>query len=128
MTSNTTEFIRKLTTIIDSVATCYYEESPVSAAFPYCVAGSVHISDMESGDLLAFDVDVWTDEKKPDATVELEGICDRLRNRMSNAVLTQDGVFSAHIGFEAQSAVNESEFDLCHRRLSFSARIFYIGG
>ena len=123
---NTKAFIIALRTRVNAILTTYYDEAPSNgASFPYAVISGVNVSDLAMGDLALFYIDVWTDESLPDAGEQLEEYCDTLRRELSGAVLSVPGVFGAHIGFEKQSPVPESEYDIAHRKLSMSARIFY---
>lgn len=125
MAYNTTAFVKAMRERVNKILPCYYEEAPTKGHFPYAVLNGINIIDLASGDLVSFYLDIWVDEKKPEATVELEGLCDRLRNELYNEVIAENGVFAAHIGFDNQNAIADSEFDIAHRRLSMSARIFY---
>lgn len=126
---DTTAFIVAMRERVKRIVACYYEESPTqNAAFPYAVLNGIHVTALDDGDLIAFYIDVWVDENKPEATVELESLCDKLRAELEGEVVSADGVFMAHIGFENQGSLDEKEFDLSHRRLSMSARAFYYGG
>lgn len=122
---NTTEFIVALLNKVNEIIPTTYEEAATQGKFPYAVINSLVITDLSSGDLISFYIDVWTDEKKLNATEELEELCDKIRNELSGEILKVDGVFAAHIGFENQNSISDIDFDLTHRRLSFSARIFY---
>lgn len=123
---NTKAFIKALRERVNKVLPTYYEEAPSkNAEFPYAVLNGINIIDLAAGDLASFYLDIWVDEKKPTATEELEALCDTLRNELTNEVITERGVFAAHIGFDNQNAVADSEFDIAHRKLSMSARIFY---
>ncbi|MDR2531461.1 MAG: hypothetical protein LBC82_01280 [Oscillospiraceae bacterium] len=121
----TTAFIEALLDHVNEKITCFYEDAPTEAAFPFGVISGVFVSDLDSGDALNFYISVYTDEKKPGATIELEKLCDTLRAYLSRAVIRREGAFSSHIGFDNQRGVHEAEFDLCHRRLTLTARIFY---
>lgn len=123
---NTKAFIKALRERVNKVLQTYYEEAPSkNAEFPYAVLNGINIIDLAAGDLASFNLDIWVDEKKPTATEELEALCDTLRNELTSAVIAERGVFAAHIGFDNQNAVADSEFDIAHRKLSMSARIFY---
>jgi len=123
---NTKAFIKALRERVNKILPTYYEEAPSkNAEFPYAVLNGINIIDLAAGDLASFYLDIWVDEKKPTATEELEALCDTLRNELTNEVITERGVFAAHIGFDNQNAVADSEFDIAHRKLSMSARIFY---
>lgn len=126
MAANTTAFIKALRLRVNEIIQTYYEEAPSKAAsFPYAVLNGINIIDLAAGDLASFYLDIWVDEKKPNATEELEKICDKLRNELTGAVILEQGVFASHIGFDNQNAIADSEYDIAHRRLSMSARIFY---
>lgn len=125
MKANTEAFIKALTERVDAILPSYYEEAPTrDIIFPYSVISGINIIDLESGDLASFYVDVWADEKKPEATVELERACDSIRNELYNAIIAAPGLYG-HIGFDNQNTVADNEFDIAHRRLSMSARLFY---
>lgn len=126
--ANTSAFIMKLTEYVNSILSCYYEEAPSTASLPYAIVNGIYVSDLATGDLVPFYIDIWADEKNPNATEQLEGYCDTLRNALNNKTLIDEDVLYAHIGFENQSRTADTEFDLSHRKLSFEARIFYVGG
>lgn len=123
------DFISSLTGKINSNVTTYYEEAATKSCFPYAVLNGLHINDnladFNNGDIINFYLDVWTDETKPTATEDLEELCDKLRNKLSGAVVSMEGAFYAHLAFESQSPSVEKEYDISHRRLAMSARIYY---
>lgn len=122
----TKDFIEALRARIDLILPTYFEEAPSRATkFPYAVINGLRITDLDDGDLMLFYIDLWGDEKAPEATVALEEMCDQLRNELTGEVLLVAGSFGAHLGFEAQNPLIDGEFDIAHRRLSMSARIFY---
>ena len=120
-----TEFIGKLTEVTDAFIPTTYEEAPTSGSFPFAVISGVNIIDLSEGDMLSFNIDIYADETKPEASTDLENLCDTLRNNLDGLVVYVPGAFGAHIAFESQSSITEAEHDLMHRRLSMSARIFY---
>lgn len=122
---NTKSFIKALRERVNKVLPTYYEEAPQSKQFPYAIINGVHITDADGCDLALFYIDIWADEKSKDATVQLEGACDSLRNNLTDCVIAESGVFAAHIGFDNQNTIADNEYDLAHRRVSMSARIFY---
>nr|DAT48208.1 MAG TPA: hypothetical protein [Caudoviricetes sp.] len=124
--ANTTAFIKALRLRVNEIIPTYYEEAPSKAAsFPYAVLNGINIIDLAAGDLASFYLDIWVDEKMPNATEELEAFCDKLRNELTGAILSVKGIFASHIGFDNQNAIADSEYDIAHRRLAMSARIFY---
>ena len=126
MRANTTDFILQLTEAANEILPPYYEAAPVTGSFPYAVIGGINIVSLSDGDLASFNVDFYGDEKDPDAAVELERLCDMTRNGLDGLTIHVPGVLGAHIGFENQNNIVEGEHDLVHRRLSMSARIFYV--
>ncbi|MGN1112020.1 MAG: hypothetical protein ACI4RP_02340 [Acutalibacteraceae bacterium] len=125
MKVNTEAFIAALTEKVNTILPTTYEEAPTkNAPRLYAVVNSINIIDLESGDLASFYIDIWADEKKAEAAVELERACDSLRNELTNAIISAPG-FYGHIGFDNQNSIADSEFDISHRRLSMSARLFY---
>lgn len=125
MKVNTEAFIAALTERVNAILPSTYEEAATKNASPiYAVVNGINIIDLESGDLVSFYIDVWADEKAADATIELERSCDKLRNELYNAVIVVPGLYG-HIGFDNQNTVADNEFDIAHRRLSMSARLFY---
>ena len=120
--ANTTAFIKAMRERVNKILPTYYEEAPTQQVrFPYVVLNGINIIDLAAGDLASFYLDVWTDEKQLNATEELEKTCDTLRNELTNEIIAVRGVFAAHIGFENQNIAADSEFDLCHRRISMAA-------
>ena len=128
MISNTAAFIAGLTAYVNTLITCYYEEASLTGGYPYAVVNGLLISPLNTGDLVPFYIDVYADETQPNATVLLEEACDTLRNGLNDKTISSAGVYYATIGFESQGTTGENEFDLTHRKLSLTARIFYTGG
>lgn len=125
MKVNTESFIIALLERVNTILPTTYDEAPTkNAPALYAVVSGINIIDLESSDLASFYIDVWADEKQPDAAVKLERACDNLRNGLYNAIITAPGLYG-HIGFDNQNTVADSEFDIAHRRLSMSARLFY---
>ena len=118
MKVNTEAFITALTERVNTILPTTYEEAPIKNAPPlFAVVSGINIIDLESGDLASFYIDVWADEKAADATIKLE-------RGFYNAFIAAPGLYG-HIGFDNQNTVADSEFDIAHRRLALSARLFY---
>lgn len=126
MKANTTAFIELITGVINDILPTTYDGAPISGEFPYCVVSGINVIPILPGDLTSFYIDLYADEKKQGAAVELEKLCDTMRNRLTGAVIYVPELFGAHLGFENQNGINDAEHDIFHRRLSMSARIFYI--
>ncbi len=127
--TNTSAFIEKLINYLNTVKTgfsAYYDRAPQNRTYPYGVVSGITATDLGEGDLTSFDLELYTDDKKASATEELESLCDDLRNALHNRVISYDGVFAAHVGYEGRDTSDEREDDLSHRRLFFAARIFYL--
>lgn len=123
---NTKSFIKSLLEYVNRTLPAYYDEAPSKdIVFPYAVISGINVIDLAAGDLASFYIDIWADEKDVRATETLEAICDTLRDRLRNEVIADKGIFACHIGFDGQSSIADNEYDLTHRRLSMSARIFY---
>jgi len=122
--SNTEAFIVTIVERVNAILPTYYEEAPTESELSYAVISGINIIPLDHGDLASFYIDIWVDEKKPNATVELERTCDKLRTELYNAVISAPGMYG-HIGFDNQNTVADNEFDIAHRRLSMSARLFY---
>lgn len=125
---NTRLFLENLIKHISKVVTCFYEEAPPGASFPFAVVSGEYITELNQGDNLEFYLEIFADEKAENSTVEMEDLASSLRAHLNNAIIAADGRFSSHIGFENQKNTFESEPDLCHRRQTYTARIFYVGG
>lgn len=100
MKVNTEAFITALTERVNTILPTTYEEAPTKNAPPiFAVVSGINI-------------------------IDLERACDSLRNGLYNAIIAAPGLYG-HIGFDNQNTVADSEFDIAHRRLSMSARLFY---
>ncbi len=125
---NTSAFIEGLTAYLNTVKegfSVFYDRAPSKAAFPYGVISGVNESSLGEGYMTSFDLDLWTDDKLPTATEEIEELCDITRNALNNKVLSSEGVYSCHIGYEGRDTTDDREDDISHRRIYFAARIFY---
>lgn len=128
MKVDTSAFIETLIEEINTMREgfiAYYDRAPAKTSFPYSVVSGLTASDLAAGDLSMFDIDIWTDDKLPTATEDLESICDDLRNFLHNRIISREGVFVGHIGYESRDTSDDREKDLSHRRLVFAARLFY---
>lgn len=118
-------YLQKLNEYINTFTTSYYEEAPVeNTIFPYCVLVPPSTSPLDFGDLLMFDIEIYVNELT--GTEEIENLCDSLRKNLNNYILNSENNFNSHLSFEGYSYQKEIEQDLLARRLSFSARVFYL--
>lgn len=124
---NTSDFIEELVSYCNQHMGCevYFDRAPIAASFPYCVISGIGATDLAAGDLTNFDFEIYTDEKKANAIVQAEAMCDRVRNLLHNCTLRKTDVFGCHVAYESRQSIEDKEYDLATRRLYFSARIFY---
>ena len=117
-------YLQKLNEYINTFTTCYYEKASTNGSFPYCVLIPPSTSDLMSGDSMMFDIEVYANEMT--GVEEIEDLCDLLKNKLHNYILNSKNNFTSHINFENSFNLRENEHDLMARRVSFSARIFYM--
>lgn len=124
---NTKAVMSAITDRVNEILPTTYEKGRTqNVVYPYAVVNGVNIITLEeSGDLTSFYIDLWGDEKDNSTTDQLEELCDTLRNELEGEVIYVAGQFGLHIGFDNQNSLIDSEYDLAHRKLSLSARIFY---
>jgi hypothetical protein len=126
---NTSAFIEELIKYLNTLKSgfkVYYERADKKRTFPYGIVSGLNATELNAGDLVSFDLDIWTDYNLPSATVEIESLCDLCRNALTNKVISSNGVFGSHVGYEGRDTTDDREDDISHRRLFFAARIFYI--
>ena len=120
--SRTKEFIKLLLEEVNKLYTCYYEEAPKNASYPYLVIPTLNISSLDSGDQCLVDIEIYSSEF---TSVSVEDICDDLRNYLTGLSICKSNI-GFHLGFENQNISKINEQDLIPRKVSFSARIFSI--
>lgn len=118
-------YLEKLNKYINTFTTSYYEKAPTSGTFPYCVLIPPTTTDLMSGDLMMFDIEIYANEQIGMCEL-VEELCDTLRNNLNDYILNSENNFNSHISFETSFNLRDNEQDLLARRLTFSARIFYI--
>lgn len=135
MRSDTSSFISELVSSVNSAKdnfVCYYDRAPndddeeYEVVFPYGVVGKIHPTSLDEGFLITFDLDLWTDDKLPTATEDLEQLCDDLQNYLDHRIISREGEFYGHIGYEGRDTSDDRDTDISHRRMYFAARVFYI--
>lgn len=117
-------FIKKLVARVNTIVPAFFETAE-KEKFPYAVISGINVNDLAHGDLVYFNIDVWGDNSKLNATETLEATCENIRKELNNETLIVEDEMYCHIGFENYTMVGESEFDICHRKISFTARVFY---
>lgn len=114
------KFLTILQAEINKYYTCYYEESPSDAAFPFLVIPTLNLTPLYDGYQGIFDIEIYINEL---SNQTVESIMDDLRDKLDYYSF-RDKNIGFHIGFENQIIVKSNEQDLSIRRMSFSARIF----
>ena len=122
--SNQLKFIEELIKYINTFTTCYYEQAPTSGTFPYSVLIPPNTTSLDSGNLTMLDIEIYASEQV--GTEQVEALCDLIKNKLDNYLLNSANNFSCHINFEGYYNMRENEQDLMARRLTFSARVFYL--
>lgn len=109
---------------VNEYYTCYYEEVPKNAKFPYLVIPSINLTPLESGYLCLTDIYIYNNEL---SDISIENICDNLRANLDGySILDKNKKIGFHTGFENQTITNTNEQDLILRKISFASRIFEI--
>ncbi len=104
---------------------CFLDRAPSKEPFPYAVVCRMSITTLDEGHLATFDLEIHTDETLEGAAAKLEDLCDLFRSRIEQMLITDGETFSAHANYESERAAGEAEFDLTHRTLAFTLRIFH---
>ena len=121
----TKEFIKQLLVEINKYYTCYYEEAPVDAIFPYLVVPTIHIIPLNAGYSCIFDIEINNNELGKTSTEE---IIDNLNNNLNGFNFMNEKI-GFHLGLSDINILKSSDQDLIYRRISFEARLFKrIGG
>ena len=116
----TDKFIELIIQKINTIITCYYEEAPSNATFPYSVMTTLNLTSLDSGYLGVFDLEIYINELSEQS---VESIMDSLREELMSFSFFSNEL-SYHVGFDNQTIVKSNEQDLAIRRITFSARIF----
>lgn len=115
------KFIELVLNKINEYYTCYNEEVPSSASFPYLVVPTFQfIPNEESGFISTFDIEIYTNEL---SNISYEEIIDTLRDNLDGFFYHDDKI-SFHLGYDKDINLNSNEQDLIIRSISFTARIF----
>ncbi len=121
----TKEFIKQLLNEINKYYTCYYEEAPNNAKFPYLVIPTLHIIPLNAGYSCTVDIEINNNEI---SNILTEEIIDKLKNKLNEFSFINDKI-GFHLGISDINILKASDQDLINRRISFEARIFDgIGG
>ena len=110
-----------------AVLPTYFEDADMPSAALYCVFNSpVHtdIADRQA-DNVFFYVDIYGDDRMPYNNERLQQACDALRNTLDGTIISAEGHFGGHLNFEKNLSLQETDYDINHRRQEWTARVFY---
>lgn len=120
----TENYLQVLIEEINKHYTCYYEEVPKNATFPYLVIPHITLTPLDAGYICLTDIYIYNNEL---SNISVETICDTLRENFDNfSKFDAEKGIGFHLGFENQNLGGSNEQDLIERRISFSSRIFKI--
>lgn len=115
------KFIEIILNKINEYYTCYNEEAPSSASFPYLVVPNFQFVPNEECSFISyFDIEVYINEL---SDISFENIVDVLRDNL-DGYFYHDKNISFHLGFDKDINMKSNEQDLIIRSITFSARIF----
>lgn len=124
---DTTRLYAAIVAAFDEVLPAYYEDAEKPSDALYCVINNPVHTDIadRNGDLVFFYVDLFGDDRVTDNNTALQQACDNLRNTLDAAIIRAEGYFGGHLNFEKSLNLDETEFDINHRRQEWTARVFY---
>ncbi len=97
----------------------YYDSAKKNAAFPYGVISDPVVSKLRYGTLVYFDINIWSSE--PEIGFIFEKKLEKLINELDGLIFKDQ---NAVIHFETQKDVDDPEFELIKKKITFSVRIF----
>lgn len=124
---NTEKLYGAIVAAFNRVVPAYYEDADKPNDAIYCVINSPIHTDIadRNGDQVFFYVDVFGDDRAADNNESLQAVCDKMRNDLDAAIISAEGYFAGHLNFEKGVNMQESDFDINHRRQEWTARVFY---
>lgn len=111
----------------NAVYPTYFEDADMPKDDIYCVFNApVHtdIADRQA-DNVFFYVDIFGDDRMPYNNERLQQACDDLRNALDGTIISAEGHFGGHLNFEKNLSLQETDYDINHRRQEWTARVFY---
>lgn len=119
----TSDFIKAVMTKMNLIVTTYFEEAPSDASMPYAILQSASIRDDSGYEPVLLDIALYQADT---ATLDVETMTDNIKAGLHQSIIALAGKFSAHLYFESSDNVRDTDTDLITRRLTFSARVFYL--
>ena len=103
----------------NDILNLYFDSAKKTAPFPYGVISDPVNSKLRYGTLVYFDINIWSSE--PETGPELERKIENLINKLDGLIFKEQ---RAVVHFETQKDVDDPEFELIRKKITFSARIF----
>ena len=119
----TSDFTKALMTALNTVTTCYFEEADASATLPYAVVQSTSIRNFESQEDAVIEIAIY---QKDGASLVVETISETIKTLLHKKLLSVTDKFASHIYFDSSDNLRDPDSDIISRRMTFTARIFYI--
>lgn len=114
------KFVEVFIKEINKYYTCYYEEAPNDARFPFLIMPTLNLTPLSMGYLAIVDIEIYNNEL---SNISVENILDELRDNLDGWSY-HDKDIGFHIGFDNQVINKSTEQDIIIRKITFSARIF----
>lgn len=114
------DFIIPLLDKINMIYTCYYEEAPSNAKFPYLVIPLINMKSLDMGYSTIFDIEIYNNEL---SNQDIEEICHNVIKELDKYNF-KNSKLGFHLNFENLFLMKSTEQDLLIRRITFEARIF----
>ena len=119
----TSEFIQAVMTKLNTIVTTYFEEAPNDANMPYAVLQNASIRGEDNYEPIILDIVLYQEDTP---TLDVETYTNSIKAGLDKAIVSSAGKFSSHIYFESSDNVRDTDTDLISRRLTFTARVFYL--
>ena len=97
----------------------YYEEASKKATFPYGVITDPVETSLRYGNLVYFDINIWS--KEPTTGDDLEDIVRKIINLLDSKLFSKR---RAVVYFATQNRVSDPEFQLIKKQVTFSIKVF----
>lgn len=124
---NTTKLYEAILAAFNNVLPAYFEDADMPNDAIYCVINSPMHTDIadRQADNVFFYVDIFGDDRIPYNNERLQQACDALRNTLDGTIISAEGHFGGHLNFEKNLSLQETDYDINHRRQEWTARVFY---
>lgn len=119
----TKDFVQALMTKLNTIVTTYFEEAHPSAIMPYAILQNASIRGDDNSETVLLDIAIYQEDG---ATLEVETISSNIKNGLDRQSLSTTGKFSSYLYFESSDNVRDADTDIISRRMTFSAKVFYL--